>query len=165
MRDLQYYADICRIELQQLKIRTAANIAFKINTRAKTRLGICKKKGDFYTIEIAAALLDDSSPEALLQETLHHELLHTCYGCMKHTGRWKQLAERVNTAYGYHITRLADVDSLPSSPSQQPRYRLVCPHCGTIYERFRRSALIQHPERYRCGKCGGRLLLSEKADK
>lgn len=156
MRDLQYYAKMCICELDRINIRPAAKIIFKENSRAKTRLGICKKKGDLYTVEIAKELLKDSSPEILLKETLHHELLHTCYGCMKHTGRWKQLAERVNKAYGYNITRLAENGSL-SSPSYQPRYRVVCSGCGTVYERFKRSALIQHPGRYRCGKCGGRL--------
>ncbi|MBQ3988186.1 MAG: hypothetical protein II629_05445 [Ruminococcus sp.] len=30
---------------------------------------------------------------------------------------------------------------------------VVCPRCGAVYERYKRSALIDHPERYRCGKC------------
>ena len=96
MRDLSAYAAQCMRELDRLHIRYAQNITFAVNTRAKTRLGVCKKQGDRYTVEIAAPLLDESMPEKLLKETLHHELLHSCRGCMQHTGRWKALAERVN---------------------------------------------------------------------
>ncbi|MBQ5641402.1 MAG: hypothetical protein IIV05_06305, partial [Ruminococcus sp.] len=77
----------------------------------------------------------------------------SCRGCMQHTGKWKALAERVNAAYGYQITRTAEKDELPQGLVQQPRYRVVCPRCGAVYDRYKRSALIDHPERYRCGKC------------
>ena len=153
MRDLSAYAAQCMRELDRLHICYAQNITFAVNTRAKTRLGVCKKQGDRYTVEIAAPLLDESMPEKLLKETLHHELLHSCRGCMQHTGRWKALAERVNAAYGYQITRTAEKDELPQGLVQQPRYRVICPHCGAVYDRYKRSALIDHPERYRCGKC------------
>ena len=153
MRDLLPYAAQCKRELDRLRIRYAADITFAVNTRAKRRLGVCKKTGDRYRIEIAASLLDERASETLLKETLLHELLHTCYGCMKHTGRWKALADRVNAAYGYHITRAAEEDVLPEALTEQPRYRVTCPHCGAVYERFKRSQFIQHPERYRCGKC------------
>ena len=29
----------------------------------------------------------------------------------------------------------------------------TCRSCGAVYERYRMSAFLQHPERYRCGKC------------
>ena len=153
MRDLQLYADKCMKMLDALRICYAKNITFSANTRAVRRLGVCKKTGDRYVIEIASSLLDEKIPEAELYDTLLHELLHTCYGCMKHTGRWKALADRVNAAYGYHITRAAEEDVLPEALTEQPRYRVTCPHCGAVYERFKRSPFIQHPERYRCGKC------------
>jgi len=153
MRDLSAYAAQCMRELDRLHIHYAKNIRFAVNTRAKTRLGVCKKQGDRYIIEIAAPLLGESMPEQLLKETLLHELLHSCSGCMQHTGKWKALAERVNAAYGYHITRTTEKEALPQGLVQQPRYRVVCPHCGAAYDRYKRSALIDHPERYRCGKC------------
>ena len=46
MRDLNFYTRICMIELDCLKIRYAKNLTLKVNTRAKTRLGVCKKTGD-----------------------------------------------------------------------------------------------------------------------
>ena len=157
MRDLKPYAERCLKKIDALKIRRAKDIQFKINTRAKTRLGVCKKTGQSYLIEIASALLDERVPESELENTLLHEILHTCRGCMKHTGKWKQLADKVNAAYGCNISRTASKDALPEELAHKPRYKVVCPNCGAVYERYKRSALIQHPERYRCGKCGGRL--------
>lgn len=143
-------------ELDRLKIKYAPQIGFTVNRRAKTRLGICRRSGGKYTVEIAASLLDEQTPEALLIETLMHEILHTCRGCMNHTGRWKQLAETVSAAYGYNITRTAKRDDLPENiaVNLKPKYRVVCQSCGAVYERYKKSAVVVHPERYRCGKCG-----------
>ena len=157
MRDIFLYAEKCKKELDRLKIRYAQNIVFAVNTRAKTRLGVCKKSGDKYKIEIAYALLDEKTDEQLLYDTLFHEVLHTCRGCMKHTGRWKELAEKVNAACGCNITRTTEGDILPDSLVQKPKYRVVCPTCGEVFERYKRSPLIADPGRYRCGKCKGSL--------
>ena len=111
MRDLIFYADECRRELDRLGIPYSKNITFKVNTRAKMRLGVCKKTGNSFVIEISSSLLDERTPlKEGLKNTLHHELLHTCRGCMKHTGRWKIYADRVNAAYGYCIKRAAEKD-------------------------------------------------------
>lgn len=155
MRDLQQYAARCCQMLDYLGIRYGKQITFEVNARAKTRLGICKKTGNRYVIEIAAALLDERTNEAELKNTLLHELLHTCRGCMKHTGKWKQLAERVNATYGMQIQRTAAKDAvwLPEELRAQPKYRVMCKNCGTVYERFRMTEFVRHPEKYRCGKC------------
>ena len=157
MRDLILYAEKCKKELDRLKIRYAHDIVFTVNTRAKTRLGVCQKKGDKYLIEIASALLDEKTDEQLLYDTLFHEILHTCRGCMNHTGRWKELAQRVNAACGCNITRTADGNILPDSLVRKPKYRVICPSCGEVYKRYKRSPLIDDPGRYRCGKCKSSL--------
>ena len=165
MRDLQHYAAECMAELERLKIPYSKHIDFKPNSRAKTRLGVCKKTGSRYVVEIASSLLDERAPlKEGLKNTLHHEILHTCRGCMKHMGRWKEYAARVNAAYGYSISRAADGDVIPDEMAQKPKYRVVCPECGTVYERFKRSKLIVHPERYRCGKCRARLKSCDRSE-
>ena len=167
MRDLIFYADECRRELDRLGIPYSKNITFKVNTRAKMRLGVCKKTGNSFVIAISSSLLDERTPlKEGLKNTLHHELLHTCRGCMKHTGRWKIYADRVNAAYGYCIKRAAEKDEgiIPGELMKKPRYRVVCPGCGTVYERFKRSKLIDHPEQYRCGKCKTFLARSDFSD-
>ncbi|MBR1483454.1 MAG: SprT-like domain-containing protein [Ruminococcus sp.] len=159
MHDLMKYAAECMAELDRLGIRYAKNLRFTVNTRAKTRLGQCKKRGDQYEIEISHLLLDDRTPVESLKNTLHHELLHSCYGCMKHTGRWKAYAERVSAAYGYHIRRVAGREDreLPDELMPEAKYMVRCESCGAEFGRTKLSAVIQHPERYRCGKCRGQL--------
>lgn len=143
-------------ELDALKIKYSPNISFVINTRAKARLGLCKKIGNSYVIEISEILLDERIDEKHgLKNTIIHELLHTCRGCMKHTGRWKQYADRMNAAYGYAIQRTSSREEglVPEPLAPKPRYRIVCQSCGAVYERYKMSAFVKHPERYRCGQC------------
>ena len=150
MHDLGKYIKECMAELDRLRIPYAKNIRFTVNRRAKLRLGQCRvnvKEG--------------------LKNTLHHELLHSCYGCMKHTGRWKAYADRVNAAYGYNIRRCAtgEEQPLPQDLMPKAKYLIRCSGCGAEYPRQKMSAVVQHPERYRCGKCGGKLMnATEKAE-
>ncbi len=159
MRDLLKYAAECMASLDRLGIRYAKDVRFTVNARATSRLGLCRKKGSQYEIEISHLLLDERTPEESLKNTLCHELLHTCYGCMKHTGRWKAYAERVNAAYGLNIKRAAAAGDreIPEELLPKANYLVRCENCGTEYGRQKLSPLIQHPERYRCGKCKGKL--------
>ena len=159
MRDLISYARRCEDMLDRLKIKYAKNITYTVNTRAKSRLGLCRKQNDRYTVEISALLLDEQTAELTLIETILHEQLHTCYGCMKHTGRWKQLAARVNAAYGLNVKRAADDESIPEDLLPKPKYIIKCRGCGAELHRQKLSPLVKNPNRYRCGKCGGRLYL------
>ena len=108
MRDLQACVLSCMRELDALKIPYSKNVRFVVNNRAVSRLGLCRKAPNGFIIEIAAVLLDERTDERTgLRDTVIHELLHTCRGCMKHTGKWKEYAERVNLAYGYDIKRVS----------------------------------------------------------
>ena len=83
----------------------------RLNRRARTRFGCCIRQDGAYTIELSARLARDGSEQAVLQ-VLAHEVLHTCYGCSNHGARWKGYAQRMNTAYGYRISRTDNYDSL-----------------------------------------------------
>lgn len=160
MHDLRKYAEECMAELDRLGIKYARDIRFTVNSRAVTRLGQCRKKGDSYVVEISSALLDERvDVKTGLKCTLHHELLHTCCGCMKHTGRWKVYADRVNAAYGYRIQRASTREErpLPEDLVPKAKYLIVCDTCGAQFPRQKISALVRNPEHYRCGKCGGKL--------
>lgn len=161
MHDFEFYVRECMQELDRLRIPYARNVRFTLNTRATSRLGLCRKSGDSYVIEIAALLLDERvDVKEGLKNTIHHELLHTCYGCMKHTGRWAQYAAKVNAAYGYRISRTAarDDGTIPQALQPEARYILKCTACGSEIRRQKRSAAVQYPQRYRCSACGGRLI-------
>ena len=126
MHDLNRTIKECMAELDRLNIPYAKNIRFTVNRRAKLRLGQCRRQGNSYTIEISAALLDDRVDlREGLKNTLHHELLHSCYGCMKHTGRWKAYADKVNAAYGYNIRRCATGEEQPLPQDLMPKAKIL----------------------------------------
>lgn len=107
MRDVNVIAIECMRELENIGIKCGNVIKIDINTRAKKRWGQCRKIGNNYIIEVNQILLREDTDIDGLKNTIIHELLHTCKGCMKHTGEWKQLAEKVNRYYGYNIKRSA----------------------------------------------------------
>lgn len=129
----------------------------RVNGRAKTRFGCCKYEGGRQIIEVASRVA--RGPEQSCMETLAHEILHTCPGCRNHGERWKDYAGRMNSAYGYHISRTSTDKEL--GVEERPwKYLLRCEMCGAEFKRFRASPLTRHPERYRC-RCGGRLERAE----
>lgn len=147
-------------EARAQKIPVSASIQphVGVNTRCKLWFGRCSwRMGGFY-IEVARRMLD-APPKALCQ-TLAHEVLHTCPGCVNHGKRWKAYAGRMNQAYGYDIRRTNTAEQL--GVEQIPaRYVVVCQSCGAQFRRTRRTELVEHPENYRC-HCNGPLKLEEE---
>lgn len=125
-----------------------------INRRALKRLGCCYHRPEGHVIELSARMLE--AGERAVMQTLAHEILHTCPGCANHGPKWKQWAAKMNAAYGYAIARTDSPERLGLPPEEPARYLLVCVKCGAEIGRSRRSALVEHPERYRC-RCGGKL--------
>lgn len=153
--------DIC----DSLNIPYANVDSFTVNYRAKSRWGQCRAKrynGRIYnySININADLLKSEESHNGLVSTVIHELIHTCPNCMKHTGEWKMLADKVNRAYGHQgisITRCKSaedlgVKELPTFSNY--KYAVVCPKCGAAARYTRKSKCVMHPEWYRCGRCG-----------
>lgn len=130
MKDLQELASQCRAELASLQIPYGKVKIWSINCRAKARWGLCKKLPDgTYEIEIAKTLLQDDVSDNAVKNTIVHELLHSCPGCFKHTGRWKQYAptwpvmftQYVAQKYGYSVEYIplpiANTPVPPAEPS------------------------------------------------
>ena len=128
----------------------------RLNRRARTRFGCCIRQSGAYLIELSARLAENGSEDAIMQ-VLAHEALHTCYGCSNHGKRWKSYAAKMNAAYGYDISRTVKFEDLGLEDDRPARYWVVCTKCGRRTARMKRSALVDHPERYRC-RCGGALL-------
>lgn len=147
-----------RIKLKEAGIPLSVSIhpEVTVNNRAKRRLGCCIYRDGVFQIEISDRLLLEDKQERL-EETLVHELLHTCYGCQNHGKRWKNYAKKVSELYGYHVTRTAfteDADIRLRRDSA--KYVLVCDRCGAEIIRMRMSKAVKQPHKYRC-KCGGTL--------
>ena len=132
----------------------------QVNTRSKRRWGQCSYNviNDTFKISIASKLLDDDVTERGLLNTLIHELLHTCKGCLNHGEEWKTLADKVNAKYDLGIKRCnsAAEKGLDESYDYKPlpaKYFLQCPNCGHIYKRKRMCYPVAHPEKCGCPRC------------
>ncbi len=157
--ELNELLGVVEAKLWQLSIPYSPHIErnVRINTRAKKRLGCCIYSGGKYIIEVSEVLLAPDKA-ALLEQTLVHELLHTCRGCRNHGEKWKAYAQLANEAYGYSIARTVDTGEGGTATlrAESVKYVLVCENCGLRIERSRMSKAVKSPWRYRC-KCGGKL--------
>lgn len=158
MRDLYSVAADCKHELDAINIKYGNVIDFRVNKRAKSRWGCCKRVPNGYAIEISDRLLQDSTPLASLKNTIIHELLHTCSGCRGHYANWKRLANMVNNTYGYGIKRASSAEDkgvAEEERTMQAKHKFVCCGCGHTEEYFRESKFAKNYQNYICSRCGG----------
>lgn len=159
----------CIAELEQIGIHCGCVRNWSINSRAKRRWGQCKfltydthHELCEYAIEISEWLLRDDTDIQGLKQTIMHELLHTCDGCMNHGKTWKCLADKVNRNLGYNISRLTSCEGVGISNQAvcerdtDHRYKVECIRCHRAWYKDRACKLTKYPSYYRC-KCGGNL--------
>ena len=145
-------------QMQALGIPVSDRITeVTINRRAVRRLGCCHKNKDgSFWIEVSERVIQGDRHAVL--EILCHELLHTCPGCLNHGAQFTRYAQKLNQAYGYHISRTADTTVLETIPDPKPaRYLVRCKACGKEWQRYRRTGPAAYPEHYRCPCCRGNL--------
>ncbi len=106
--------------------------------RARKRLGSCRPSSRRITLSAALTRLND---EAVVRDTILHEIAHALTPGDGHGARWRAACRRLG-ARPERLVPASDV-VLPEAP-----HALVCDHCGSRYPRFRRSRL-----RYACGRC------------
>lgn len=156
MKNLSKYFVECKKELDGIGIPYSKNImSCTVNYRAKSRWGQCRRRGGTYSINISNRLLADNVPAKSLKQTIIHELLHTCPGCMKHTGDWKKWADVVNRKLGYHVSRLSSAEDLGVHDSVSPwKYTVVCTNCNKEVAHYqRKTKVVKYPGAYWCGIC------------
>ena len=141
-------------------IQTGDIVSVTVNTRAKKRWGLCEKHPNgVYTISISYRLLTDDVTDEGAIDTIIHELLHTCKGCMNHGENWKREASKVNRAYGYNIKRCSSAEDKGVQPIEEMpkaiKHQFKCKDCGQVYSRVKESNFTKHYKNYRCGYCNG----------
>lgn len=156
---LKVKSEIEQLSIQVGKIKPSVKL-----TSNKTLLGTCNKiKDGNYDFEIR--ITKYIANEQALKNTIAHEVLHTVEGCFNHGKKWKAMAEKVNSKYGYNITRLGDI----SETTGTPKYLVVCKNCGMKYRYFKKGKVIKLLEsksrdKVRCGKCKGELKITYLTD-
>ncbi len=160
MKNFEELKNQCLSEINFTGITIGKNISWSINKRSRSRWGMCKKNVDgTYEIQISEILLkDDRISEKACKETIIHEILHTCDGCMKHTGKWKFYANLMNREYGYNIKRTTQGSEKGiedyKSTSMPIKYVFTCKGCGAKIYRKKDSRFTRNYRNYMCTGCG-----------
>ena len=162
MKDLMSLVEICKADLDSLGIKYGRVCNWTINTRAKCRLGQCRKiSAGLFDINISEALLKEDVDDQITLNTIMHELLHTVPGCFTHKGKWKLYADYINKKLPqYTIKRVSKESEVNITiDRKQPVYKYIlrCSKCGQEVKRQKKTKVITNYKRYRCGNCGGRL--------
>ena len=156
--DIYETANECLAELDEIGIVYGNIVDFKVDTRAKRRLGLCSIVDNGFVISVSKTLLENDENFKLLKETILHEIIHTCEGCFNHGDRWKKIASIVNNAYDYDIKRAIETKEFDAEYSKRNHsHKVVCTGCGQEVFRLRECSLTQHPELWKCCKCGERF--------
>lgn len=158
MKNITAIFNECMSEAKAIGIQAGKIVSVTVNTRAKKRWGRTVYEGNgLYTIDISDRLLAEDVDIMAAKNTMMHEILHTCKGCMNHGIEWKAMADKVNEAYPqYNIKRTtsADEKGVEATPPRANRYELSCVRCGRTW-RYKRAPKYDVSS-YRCS-CGGSI--------
>lgn len=122
--------------------------SLKENPRLTSTWGRCSKlTRNTYEIEISSRLLADEVEYEALMNTMLHELIHTCKGCMNHGELFKRYGSWLNKD-GWHIQRCTSCEE--KNIKEVPRiykYRVTCESCGEVWDYSKRGAVVRSLQR------------------
>jgi predicted SprT family Zn-dependent metalloprotease len=130
------------------------DLDWEVSLRAKRRAGAVT----YESFEPTAVTLTweyfESEGWPAVAATVRHELIHVHLlneaDDPSHGDRFEALAAELDTHT--HCDLFAE-----------PKWWVVCSDCGTRWARYRRSKLVDQPDRYACGDCSGDLSVQENA--
>ena len=162
MKDLNKLFNECKDELKKINIPFSNDIDLDVMT-SKRSWGTCilHRLDNNFTIKINIKLLDDNVPDIPAKNTIIHELLHTCPNCMKHTGEWKEYANKVNCYYSqYNIKRTNSSEEYEVKIKPVTyNYLFKCDKCGKEIGYQRNSSkFVQYYWRYTHSVDGGHFI-------
>ncbi|MFA9517820.1 SprT-like domain-containing protein [Halopenitus sp. H-Gu1] len=127
---------------------SVGDLDWRLSTRAKRRAGAVRyRDGDPRSIVLARRQFENRGWTAMAS-TIRHELVHV-----------HLLNERDDPSHGETFERLAaELEThVRCERFVEPTWWVRCVECGDQLARYRRSKLVERPEEYCCGNCGGRF--------
>ena len=127
-----------------------SGLEWEVSKRAKRRAGAVKySDGTPDSVVLTWEYFEEMGWEETAA-TIRHELAHVHLlneaGDPGHGPAFERLAEQLETHV--HCERFAT-----------PKYWVRCTDCSNRLGRYRKSKLVKQPGRYRCGDCGGSLVV------
>ena len=171
MRNLQEYANFAMELLDELHIPYTIPENFTVNSRAR-RWGLCKLNSGKFYISVNQTLLDERNSEDGLINTLLHELLHTCPGCLNHGAIWKKYAAMVYGKFGYNVKRTNDEQEKGvttgnfNATEREYKYLIYCEKCHKLVaKRKKRCGVTENPGKWQHVGCGGHLYMMDISER
>ena len=159
----------CKNQLSALGYELQDDIPLVFNNRVTNSYGRCFVSRNRYTgntcvkkIELSTKLLPVLNAKEI-KNTIMHECIHAIPEChfAHHKGAWKRIAEEVNRAYGYNISRCNEpenTEAYANFVAQKTNYICKCEKCGHEWHYQRMSNCVKNPSRYTHTGCGGHLV-------
>ena len=138
----------------------------EVNSRLSRALGRCCARygydGYTYRIEINPCILANGLEDRISKNTIMHELIHTCDGCLNHGYEFQRRAVMVNRKLGYNVHTTTDGNALEAAgvvlKHAADNYGIVCKKCGVVVQKRKRwSSTLENIGNYRHHGCGGDL--------
>lgn len=161
---IRYRYLVCRKMLLDIGIPLGVVEDVSVNGRLSACWGRCSRRkygtNTDFKIEISEVLAVNRDFDCI-DNTMIHELLHTCDGCFNHSAKWKYYAKVVCSHYGYNITRISSAEEKGVDVADlisKGYYACQCTGCGEVVTRKSECDFIKYPERYTCGRCKGSFI-------
>jgi predicted SprT family Zn-dependent metalloprotease len=127
---------------------SVSSLDWSVSTRAKRRAGAVRyREGKPEEVVLTWGQFENNGWSAMAS-TIRHELVHVHLlnedEDPGHGPAFERLADRLDTHV--HCERFTD-----------PEYWVRCTECPAEIARYRRSKLVENPDEYACGNCGGDL--------
>lgn len=153
--------------LRDIGIPISDSICPKVRlSKAHSFFGQCIPKGahrrfpEGYDFLIALSVFTLGNSYRSIENTLVHELLHTCPGCLNHGPQWKAHAEVVRKRLHLDIKRVhgdktpSDIANLRAGRKKSPfRYMVYCPNCGASWKYRKAGRVVRYADKCTCA-CG-----------
>ena len=159
----------CKNQLSALGYELQDDIPLVFNNRVTNAYGRCFVSRNRYSgeswvkkIELSTKLFPVLNAKEI-KNTIMHECIHAIPEChfKHHKGAWKRIAEEVNRAYGYNISRCNEpenTEAYANFVAQKANYVCKCEKCGHEWHYQRMSNCVKNPSRYTHTGCGGHLV-------
>lgn len=137
------------------------NPSIIFSTISRDKLGYCKIQMSRYNYqliktEIFISKILQKFSEDELMNTVIHEYIHSLKCCINsgHSGKWKEIAEKVNANTEYNISPKADDDEANMfddifDNNHKTIYHVICNNCGAEEKFYTANAdIVKHPDHY-----------------
>lgn len=163
-KELKDAIALCKSQLKELGYEVPSITQYRTTNRMTRSLGNCatlysRSMQQFTSIIIT--LSNDLTPK-IMPNTLMHEMIHAIYPFDKHGYQFQMLAQKVNRAFGYHITTYASGESkeVIREVRREKNQQVIveCVSCGTQSRLNPRSRTIKNALNglCTCNECRGK---------